>query len=429
MERYKYRTVIFQAISWGHTLGLLWCLYPFSVCLFWPEGFKMDDFCKTGILLIIPIAISWYVAKRMNNLFFHIITGLIVSVGYSILNGIVCISLELDGYKGAVFSLILSLYLFFARGYGKIKRGREENEKDMEIFWGDIPSPMHWIYFAVHYTLGVLYKVSFYWHMVFGLFLFDIFLCFIFRFFKGFYNFQEEHRYSANLPVKTMQKVTGIIFCIGCITLSAFALPSILYNKAPLENISSDENMNTGKRMIEDSQPEVISSTQEEWFLLEKAPVIEEGEKYMPSKWMLALTKMIVYLLCIGGILVAFMLFYHFCKKAGGYFASGTEDEISFLKKELPVHTPEKTFRQRRRGYSVNMNIRRLYKKVLYKEFKELPGGSETPYELEEVAGIVGRRDHLLLHCCYEKARYSDRGCTQEEESMLKKSNFYKESK
>ena len=75
--------------------------------------------------------------------------------------------------------------------------------------------------------LGALLKAPFYWHMIFYLFLADVFLCFIYRFVDGFYDFLKEHSHYANLPVKTMEKVVKIIFAIACVILLAFTLPSL----------------------------------------------------------------------------------------------------------------------------------------------------------------------------------------------------------
>ena len=70
---------------------------------------------------------------------------------------------------------------------------------------------------------------------------------------------------------------------------------------------------------------------------------------------------------------------------------------------------------------SANMRIRKYYKKYLRKGLKQRPAGSETPHELEALAGFSGNGSRSLLHNCYEKARYSKEGCSASEADELKK--------
>lgn len=195
----RYRT-IFRIISWLHALVIFWCFYPLAVCLFWPEDPEKEKFCMTGILLLLPIILSWYAVRKLKSLILYLGTGLAAAVCYGILNVALCSVLGLDDHRAAVFSVILSLLLFLIRGQGK--------QKEESVFL-DVPMPLHWLSLAVHYVLGALYKVPFYWHMAFKLFLLDAFLCFAFRFFGGFCSFLEEHSHSAGLTVL-------ILICRAC---------------------------------------------------------------------------------------------------------------------------------------------------------------------------------------------------------------------
>ena len=67
------------------------------------------------------------------------------------------------------------------------------------------------------------------------------------------------------------------------------------------------------------------------------------------------------------------------------------------------------------------MRIRKYYKKYLRKGLKQRPAGSETPHELEALAGFSKNESRSLLHNCYEKARYSKEGCSASEADELKK--------
>lgn len=408
----RYR-IIFRIISWLHALVIFWCFYPLAVCLFWPEEPEKEKFCMTGILLLLPIILSWYAVRKLKSLILYLGTGLAASVCYGILNGTLCSALGLDDHRGAVFSVILSLLLFLIRGQGK--------QKEESVFL-DVPMPLHWLSLAIHYVLGALYKVPFYWHMAFKLFLLDAFLCFVFRFFGGFCSFLEEHSHSAGLPVETMRKVSGVIFCCGCMVLFLFVLPALLYGKTPISSLSFDEKTSSREKMEAVRQEETVRIA-ENAALSERLSGMGEMERYEPPGWLVFASKIITFLICISGGLTVLILICRACRNAGDYFASGTEDEICFLEKETHGRNrrPKKEGFSRHMEMSANMRIRRLYKKLLHRGMKETLTGSETPTELEEKAGLAGNENRLLLHAFYEKARYSGEGCSEEEAVTLKK--------
>lgn len=403
-------TMILRMTEWLHTLVIFWCFYPLAVCFFWPEESGMEIFCMTGMLLFFPIVLSWYMVKKIRHLILYLGAGLIVSFGYGALNGIICTALGINGRQGSILSAILCLLLFFIRGKGKLKGEQAK------------PSPFHWICLALHYVLGALYKVPFYWHMAFYLFLLDVFLCFIFRFLSGYFEFLQEHGQSAGLPVKTMQKVVGIIFCFACMGLLIFTLPSLLYGKAPLSSLSFEEKVSSGKKMPESSPGDGILEAMDVADR-EKLPAGEKIDLDQPPGWLVFLSVFFSYLFCAGGVFAVLLLVCRACKSAGNYFASETEDEICFLKKEIPFSGQGlgKGIISRRTQDAANIRIRKIYKKLLHTRMRQLPVGCETPKELEEKAGLGKDRNCLLLHTCYEKARYSEAGCTEDEAASLKK--------
>ncbi len=59
--------------------------------------------------------------------------------------------------------------------------------------------------------------------------------------------------------------------------------------------------------------------------------------------------------------------------------------------------------------YSINAKIRRKYKKIIKRKSKSLPLEWETPTQIEQNANITDDKLHLI----YEKARYSEDGCTK----------------
>ena len=266
--------------------------------------------------------------------------------------------------------------------------------------------------------LGALLKAPFYWHMIFYLFLADVFLCFIYRFVDGFYDFLKEHSHYANLPVRTMEKVVRIIFAIACVILLAFTLPSLFYGKEPLSTLNFEP-----KQASQEWAPEPESFSPENGMPDWLEALSGEDEPKEPPKWLVLLSQVLFYLICTGAVAAILVIIYRACRKAGKFFASGTEDEICFIEKGF--NDQGKELKKQRfpwfKETSANMRIRKYYKKYLRKGLKQRPAGSETPHELEALAGFSKNGSRSLLHNCYEKARYSKEGCSASEADELKK--------
>ena len=57
---------------------------------------------------------------------------------------------------------------------------------------------------------------------------------------------------------------------------------------------------------------------------------------------------------------------------------------------------------------------------MIYKHVKHIDRTSYTPEELEEFAEVPADERRALLHGLYEKARYSEDGCTRDDVQALK---------
>ena len=105
---------------------------------------------------------------------------------------------------------------------------------------------------------------------------------------------------------------------------------------------------------------------------------------------------------------------------SGDELSEDEEDEVLFLHQEKDERENLPWRREKKEGYlSPNMRIRRQYKKTITRAGKYRPAGVETPAELEEKNKLSG--DGIKrLHEGYEKARYSQEGCTKEEADALR---------
>lgn len=422
-------------IGWLHSLVLFLCFYPLAATIF---GFAAETavaYCLTGILLLVPIIISWYAVTYIRHMIFYILCALAVSCCFVRLAGAVGNIAGVGFYSTAVLSGILSFVLFLIRGCARVQKGMLQKRLEelssyspekvdyrklsVPVFL-DAPHPTHWFFLGAQYVLGALMKSTVYWHMIYYLLVIDIFLCLAYRFPDGFIQFLHNHSRSANLPVKSMQKITRIIFVMSTVLLLLFVIPSFLYGKEPLSELES-----------EPLETLFVNEASDSWE--EDRPVKPRSDSQ--NRNLSALSKadtysfiVLIYLGSIGIVLALLTLIYHACKNAATYFASESEDEIEFLDKELPgrMKLLRKKGMRSKGDLPVNLWVRRYYKKTIRQALKEVPKGTETPAQLEEAAGLKKTEECLLLHSCYEKARYSLEGCTAEEAEAVRKHGDYR---
>lgn len=445
--------------GWLHSLTLFLGFYPLAAALLKRAGDAQIISLLAGFFLLLPIAASWYAVRRLRHLTLYLIVSLLFSGGFGVLMHFLCpvcayphlsesavfrTAADAAAIGGAapdrifrsgtpcpeaLLSLALALLIFFIRGHARVRKGALRRSlrdmpsspsqntdgsvpafEDIPAFL-DVPHPAHWRIPAICYICGALLKSSVCWHAAFYLTLADILLCFAWQFPSGFDWFLREHSRVASLPAKTMRRVAGILFVILFILLLLSAVPAILFQREPLSGLTFGRK--TDVSLPPDTPaPPAEATPGTERFL----PPDTDLPAYEPPEWLAALMTGLQYLFCTGTALFILAAIYHACRNAGAFFASGTEDEIHFLKKDTS-ESVRRLKRPRKKSASDQtpcLKIRRLYKKAIRRGLQTPPTGSETPEELEIAAGLGGS-EHLQLHEYYEKARYSREGCTAEE--------------
>ena len=451
----KQTTPVFLTITgWLHTLFLFSCLFPLVTV---PIGLSDKDaagFTASCVLLLLPVIVSWYTALKLSSLALYLLCSVVATLLFGAAGRIVG-NVSGAGIWGGIFYLALSLIIFLIRAGTRIQKGRlkkefqemplsaiaQMSEDDLVVTCPlDVPHPTHWLFFAACYLAGALLKISLCWHMAFYLCLGDIFLYVLYHFSDSFYRFLQEHSRSANLPVRTMTRIVRIIFSIAVVVLFLFALPSIFYGNEPLSTWTPKEHT-PAPVAIEPPAPVAETTVTEESMLA----AFDTGEPWTPPRWLTFLANAFLYLICIGIGLGILWYIYSACRRAGDFFASGTEDEIAFIEK---VFSDESISLRKKRGQmagegSENVKIRRLYKKTIRRVSAKRPrtataegrtalqpasaarrmqpDRTHTPAELEESAGLMPGEARELLHRYYEKARYGEEGCTAQEAAEVKK--------
>ncbi len=448
--------VFLHITGWLHSLFLFTCFFPLFAVPVGLSGRAAAAFAVSAVLLLLPVIVSWYTAQTLTNLALYLLCSLMASLLFGAAGGIVGRSCSVGVWPGRLFFFALSLLLFLIRAGTRIQKGRlkkefqdlplpalaQMSEDDLVVTCPlDVPHPTHWLIFAACYLAGALLKNSLCWRTVFFLCFADVFLYLLYHFSDSFFRFLQEHSRSANLPVSTMKRVMRIIFSIAALVLLLFALPSVFYGKEPISAWTPKEHT-PAPIVMEQPAPVAETTVTEESMLM----AFDTKEPWIPPRWLTFLGNAFLYLICIGIGLCILWYIYRSCKKAGDFFASGTEDEIAFIEKGFTDESI--SLRKKRRQHAgenaENDKIRRLYKKTIRRaggrrgasgaaaaDSQQSPAGpaarrlppdvTHTPTELEDTAGLAPGAARELLHDCYEKARYSKSGCTAQETAEVKK--------
>lgn len=401
-------------LSWIHDVLLFDGLYMVLAGFIGMEIREAQFYAVKGFFLIIPVIISWILIRKLKVLLAYVISGAAVTF-----------------IMGAVFNSVLTgvltALIFIIRGYVKIKKAQLKKEMqdmpgetaanmDMEA-WQiptilDKPHPWHWILFGAVYITGILAQTEYIWHWEFYLFVAEIFVCFAFCYIDRMWEFLKERRKIANMPVNMMKRVSRIIFGISALALVVFILPSVLYEKDILSDLVGMFYNAQANGEIGPMEFENLGGGGFEPFY---AGELEEKE---PPVWLVFLGRAVAFLVVAAVIVVLLRIIYKISRNSIRSFGEDGEDEVIFLKKSEEEERRRLGGRKKEKGsemLSVNMRIRRKYKKIIRKSSKERPKGWETPYELETGAQLQEDESMKVLHKVYEKARYSKDGCTKEE--------------
>lgn len=398
-------------LSWLHILLCCCGLYLLTSLI--DERKYPEELLICTLWLIPPIVLSWVFIRALRSL-----------IAYLLCSFLVCV---LSAWLSNSFlTVALSVFLFAVRGYARIKKGRmkrvlmempgEAGARLSPELWEiptflDRPAPAHWALFVCYYVICLILKRNDLLRWIFFLLLIDVFVCFLFGYLDNMWRFIWENSKIANLPVRSIQKVSGIVLLISVILLFLIVLPSILYRKEPLTNIRgmfrpikipvSTEAMQDMPDNFDGADLSVIAGTAAE-----------------PPVWLTAAVNVLMYLIALAAAFAALVAIWHICRRALSYFAQGEEDEIIFIGTEKTDSLRLRGHKSRRAGGlrgSWNQRVRKFYKKKLRSALKERPAGWETPFELERKAGLEQEMSESNLHSVYEKARYSREGSTEEE--------------
>lgn len=402
-----------NVLEWCHSVLIFPCFYFLGAAIL---GFDLKHtlvFVSNSLWLFLPVIYSWILIRKARTLLLYILLSL------------PCIAL-LQLFSQNKMTVVFGILLFCIRCYVRIiERRIKKMEKEMpglhvpdseRQLWEiptllDRPRFPHLIPSLGAYLLLVAMNRDSSLFPLFCLMTLEFFMCFIHLYLTDLQDFIHKKRQIANLPVKTLKRTGNGLLIIFSILLLLFVSPSLFYGKEPLTKVHLPETL--GNITFEEEEAEVMESPSGGLELL-----FQNIEVRQTPEWVRKLLDAFVYLLLIAVLLFAVKHIFFILKNITENFAHEEDDEVISLSSEKEEQAEMlpfiPSFFQRKKRTPAHQ-IRHAYKKYILKHTKDAPRGFEAPTELEEAA-----QTHLMehpdeFHSYYEKARYSQHGCTKED--------------
>jgi hypothetical protein len=396
------------------------------------SGLQSAKFCMIGLILFVPILLSWWLLRKLHRLFGYLPLGLFISVLCGVFAWLFAGPYSYSRPLTGALTGIASFALFLAHAITRTRQGQKKKEyrqfhgeelpTEMEVWEVTMPfthpHPIHLVWFAFQYLLGLILIIPFYWHFIFFMTFADLFVLFGFRYLTQLDEFIIKNRKTASLPVRTMEKIHRILLAIGVLFLLLFALPALFYGKEPLAGLSTLELSWTPS----DEDPVAVEYPVSGYDTMFPDEMFEDVEPVVLPEWVGFASNLFLYTI-LAVVLIGFIYgIYQAIRLAGKNFSVENEDEVIFLdSKEDARRFLRKKGSPRESRLSPNMQIRRRYKRTIRKSTEGRPCAWASPSELESHAGLAESADMHKLHDYYEKARYSKEGCTRADVDALQK--------
>ncbi len=425
--KYK-RPMVLDIITWIHSVLLFACVYPLLASLVSFRGAAFWRVTLSGALLLVPVVLSWYLLLKLKYLLQYVPASIPV----------VCLTVLLSWLAGGrgtpglfsaalagFFSVLIVILRIYSRvSYGNMKRefldvhGSQHFDVQEREMPGLLNSPKayHWVWFTILYVPGMFLRFTTFLYIMFGILFADVFLCLGYRYISSLYEYARANQEVANFPYKTMRRIHRVIGITGALLLVLFLLPAVLYGREFEPDLTTDRPLLEFKEPPPETQQEEYAPEITDTQLMEAMKI----QNRPAPKWLLNLCKILGYICAVFLIVMFARQIIRGMKRMGKNFSVEEEDEVVFLE---PDRTDSVTgiFRRKKRDsfLSANQQVRKRYKKTIKKATKEKPSATATPSELEKNAGLEDDASMRALHDLYEKARYSENGCSGDDMKSL----------
>lgn len=411
------RPVTLDVLSVVHAALMFATVYPFLAGLLGFSGSTFRTVSAAGILMILPVAASFFLNRKIKSLIVFFLLGAAITAGCCYLarywGGGDCYSGFVCGAATAVGTAIIFGFRIYTRIlYGKEKRkfyAVHSADTPFDLKGRELPSPLnspklyHLLWFSGLYLLGMILHLRTTLYILFAMVFADIFVCLGYRYISALYEYIRTNRRLIGLPLNAMKKIHQLAGISGALLLALFLLPSLLYGREFEPKIATREPVKPVPQMVQQGNyyiygPDIPDT---------EAAEASEPQKETP-KWVETLLKIFGCLVAVSSIVIAAVLLFHIIRSLEKEFSEPEEkDEVVFLKRGRTVDGKTSADNMIREGiFSKRQQIRRRYRRLIRKHTKGIPSPSATPTELERNAALSGSPEMNELHEIYEKVRY-----------------------
>lgn len=385
----NWRQITLRAMGWFH-IGWVYALYYAGIYQVVLGDQELPWRLWWGLLSVIPLALADLGTEVFRRLWQYLLWSLAVCGLAWLLLGT-----PLDAVP-------LALVCFF-RGKNQLSEEPVESVLDRPSIPIVLAAVPPFFYSAIG-DAPLLQKLSLIWAALYLL------LWAAWRGLANIHGYLSLNRDMAGVPVKRIVRTTGVAVLAMVLLAGGLLLPALAMGTGYLR---INPNPQPGQRQV---QVETTSSdfmAMPDWM---QQLGENDGGFQMPAF-------VSYFFMALAGALVVVCLLYGVYWVIRGLRGSFVDhrDVVQNLRRD-PEDQVEETFGKRTRrpriwDRSPSAQVRRRYRRAVLRAAKEEPPRWAAPQEIEREAGL----EDPLLHQLYEKARYSQEGCTAQESRSLKR--------
>jgi hypothetical protein len=354
------------------------------------------------LIILIPVVITKKAEHSSKNLVIYLFVCVCTIAFVSAVTYMPFRPLSVYDYCYVVTIVAETVLLTVTRLVDRLKKADDFlSAKEASIF--DKPKVAYAWYFVLMYIVGILFNSKLLCDISFWVTIVYLVTAFLYEYLTGTKRYLYINNRIKGIPKKRLYGISTAMVLVFLLICLVGVLPSIF--------MSGYRQYTDIRHWMDDVPPVEIEVGGDGDFSVVQMenPMMglmqEGGEPTEPSKLLNAVL-WIIGALCIIGVIYGiiqtirqiFKDFRNTLDENGDIIEEIIDDEAQYKEDELYI--------KGRHLDSEAMRIRRRYKKVIKKHRKELPAPYESPYEIEENAGLRNDEEMKSLHGEYENARY-----------------------
>lgn len=406
------RKMIKKTAGWIHATLIMAIILPLlcSLGLQWQDIAGKHLYVKC-LLILFPVVITDYAVEKCRSMLTYLVISILTFAATGVLGNIIALSLYPMGLSVGYVAMLSveTIFVIIDRMIGRLrKKEKEEAAMEADPYWKPSRDNLREPAFPVLFYFLVIYIAA--QHVenptVCNEALFSAVL-YTPVFFA--YHYVEESEYYLSLNKRTCNLPSKRIYGIGSGILTVFMLLLTIVVMLSVFTIGVRKYSDIRKWAIERKIDYSELETEVEADHAGGDPMEELKAFYGEPKPLPYWITFLSYVFMAGVFLYAVYMMIKAIRTQFRIFRE-TRDENGDIVEELRETEPvqKKARRERTRRISERERIRKQYRKTIRRYRKERPAVFESPFEIEQNAGVAEDAEMKMLHVQYERARYGE---------------------